>query len=80
MGNKPIFIFQVISLLFIWLLFSGIAIWVINLLRLSTRLHDAPSATIGISIVAIPIFFTLASILTYVFWGLHKYSDREQGK
>ena len=71
MGNKPVFIFQIISLLFIWLLFSGIAIWIINLLRLSARLHDAPSATIGISIVAIPIFFTLASILTYEIGRAH---------
>ncbi|RMF56736.1 MAG: hypothetical protein D6748_12875 [Calditrichaeota bacterium] len=76
MNSKLLFTLQVISLVLIWVLFTGIAIWIGNLLFLSHRLHDAPSATIGISIVAVPIFFTLASVLTYVFWGLQK--DRKE--
>lgn len=78
MNGKWLYILQVISLVFIWVLFIGIGIWVVNLLRLSTRLHDAPSATIGISIVAIPIFLTLASVLTYVFFGLQKHRTSDQ--
>ena len=31
---------------------------------------------IGISIIAIPVFFTLASILTFVFVGFHKEEKR----
>jgi len=77
MNEKLLFSLQVISLVFVWVLFIAIGIWVINLLELSTRLHDAPSATIGISIVAIPIFLTLASVLTYVFIGLRKYRKSE---
>jgi len=77
MNEKLLFTLQVISLVFIWVLFIAIGIWVINLLELSTRLHDAPSATIGISIVAIPIFLTLASVLTYVFIGLRKHRKSE---
>ncbi|HEY5764887.1 MAG TPA: hypothetical protein VIS30_02545 [Candidatus Deferrimicrobiaceae bacterium] len=56
----------------IWLLFIGIAAWIVSLIRESLRLHDAPDASVGISIIAIPVFFTLASILTYVFIGLRK--------
>ena len=33
-------------------------------------LRDVPSAAIGIPLVAIPIFLTLASVVFYVFWGL----------
>ncbi len=70
--SRPIFMAQVISILLIWLLVMGIALWIGNLIYLSIDLKDSVSASVGISIVAIPVFFTLASILTYVFIGLHK--------
>jgi flagellar biosynthesis protein FliP len=72
MNRKLIETLQVISLSFIWMLFTGIAIWIVTLIRESLRLHDAPDASVGISIVAIPVFFTLASVLTYVFIGLRR--------
>lgn len=72
MNRKLIETLQVISLLLIWVLFTGIAIWIVTLIRESLRLHDAPDASVGISIVAIPVFFILASVLTYVFVGLKK--------
>lgn len=71
-GKKGIETLQVISISLIWLLFTGIAVWIVSLIRESLRLHDAPDASVGISIIAIPVFFTLASILTYVFIGLRK--------
>ena len=51
---------------------AGIAVWILNLIKESLRLHDAPDASLGISLVAIPVFFTLSSVLTYVFIGLRK--------
>ncbi len=48
----------------------GIVIWIAHLLRTSWRLHDVPSASIGISMVAIPVFLTLLSVIVYVFLGL----------
>ena len=45
---------------------------IIHLLRLSHRLQDVPSASVGISIVAIPVFLTGAAVLTYVFVGLRR--------
>lgn len=71
-NNKSIFIAQVISLSLIWIFVISISIWIINLISLSLELHDAPGASVGISIVAIPVFITLACVLTFVFIGLQK--------
>jgi hypothetical protein len=63
---------QVVSVAAIWVFVLGISTWVVHLLRLSRRLHDVPSASFGISIVAIPVFLTGAAVLTYVFVGLRR--------
>lgn len=63
---------QVASVAAIWIFVVGISVWIIHLMRLSQALHDVPSASVGISIVAIPVFLTGASVLTYVFVGLRR--------
>jgi hypothetical protein len=65
-------VMQVVSVALIWAFVLGISVWVINLLLLSQRLKDVPSASVGISIVAIPVFLTGAGVLTYVFVGLRR--------
>ena len=72
--KEPIWILwlQVASVIWIWVFVLGISAWIIHLIRLSSRLRDVPSASVGISIVAIPVFLTGASVLTYVFVGLRK--------
>ena len=77
MREKIIVTMQVGSLVLIWLLVVVIGIWVVNLLSLSYELHDVPSATFGISIVTVPVFLTIASVLTYVFIGLQKGKKRK---
>ena len=72
MNKKTIEVLQILSISLIWLLFLGIAVLIVTLIKESLKLHDAPDASVGISIVAIPVFFTLASVLTYVFVGLRK--------
>jgi len=72
MNKKIIEGLQILSISLIWLLFTGIAVWIVTLIKESLKLHDAPDASVGISIVAIPVFFLLASVLTYVFVGLRK--------
>ena len=67
-----IFYLQIASMLWMWVFVLGISGWIIHLLRLSHRLQDVPSASVGISIVAIPVFLTIAAVLTYVFVGLQK--------
>ncbi len=76
MASRPvprwIYFLQVASMLWMWVFVLGISGWIIHLLRLSHRLQDVPSASVGISIVAIPVFMTGAAVLTYVFVGLQK--------
>ncbi len=48
----------------------GIIAWIASLILLSKRLHDVPSASIGISIVTIPIFLILLGVFWYVFLGV----------
>jgi hypothetical protein len=52
------------------LFIGGIITWIAHLIRTAWRLGDIPSASIGISLVAIPVFLTLLSVGFYVFWGL----------
>lgn len=52
------------------LFIGGIVIWIIHLIRTAWRLGDGPSASIAISLVAIPVFLTLLSVILYVFRGL----------
>ncbi len=78
MKNKDmIFALQVASITYIWIFVLGIAIWILNLIRVSYKLQDSFDASLAISIVAIPVFFVLAVILTYVFVGLRKGRKRE---
>lgn len=76
------------------LFIGGVVIWITHLIRTAWRLGDVPSASIGISLVAIPVFLVLLGVVLYVFWGLlgdrgsktsparpaaHRESDRHGG-
>lgn len=49
---------------------GSIVTWIIHLIRTAWRLADVPSASIGISLVAIPVFLVLLGVMISVFWGL----------
>jgi hypothetical protein len=51
----------------------GIIAWISHLIRTAWRLEDVPSASIGISLVAIPVFLTLLGVILYVFWVVLKF-------
>lgn len=52
--------------------FAGVVIlWVGRLIYISWVLEDVFSASIGIALVAVPVFIFLLVIFNYVFWGLH---------
>ena len=53
-----------------FLLVGGIIVWITHLILAAWRLDDVPSASIGISIVAIPIFLVFMGVVFYVFWGV----------
>ena len=59
-----------------WAFVTSITLWIFNLLALSRELLDALGASIAISIVAIPVFLTLACVLTYVFVTLRSEEKR----
>jgi hypothetical protein len=68
--GKIVLGFQLILLASFVLFVGGLIVWITNLIRLSHELQDVPSASIGISIVAIPVFLTLLGVFIYVFFGL----------
>ena len=55
---------------------TSIVLWIAHLIRTAWRLGDVPSASIGISLVAIPVFLTLLGVGLSVFWGLLRGGDR----
>ncbi len=73
-----IYLLQLASIAWIWVFVLGISYWIVHLIRLSHELQDVPSATVGISIVAIPVFWAVALVLTYVFVGMQKEARREE--
>ncbi len=68
--EKIVFGFQLVLLASFVLAVGGIIVWIIHLIRLSHELQDVPSISIGISIVAIPVFLVLLGVFSYVFWGM----------
>jgi len=78
MESPWIYAMQLSSVILMWVFVTGIITWIFNLLRLSIYLKDAQNATLGISLVVIPVFILLASVLTYVFIGMHKKTDEQQ--
>ncbi|MFQ5602435.1 MAG: hypothetical protein ACE5HS_04135 [bacterium] len=76
--NKNIFFLQVASVALIWIFVTGVALWIFNLIRVAHKLNDAFDASVAISIVAIPVFFILASVLTYTFVGMQKGRKRQE--
>src|SRR3990172_6760492 len=71
---------QLAILVLIWIFILGIISWIVGLLRLSLQLGDIPSASIGISLVAIPVFLLLLGVANYVFWGLPAAAEKEASK
>ena len=55
---------------FAFFLVGGIIVWIVHLIRTSWNLDDTLSASIGISLVAIPIFLVFMGVVFYVFWGV----------
>lgn len=70
--SRLIFYTQVASISLIWIFVAGVTWWILTLINVAIKLQDMPDASVGISIVVIPIFIMLASTLTYVFVGLQR--------
>jgi hypothetical protein len=55
-----------------WVFATAITLWVLQLATVAYSLGDAFTASVGITLVALPIFWALAAILTYTFFGLRR--------
>ena len=74
-GERPVSERTVRKLQWLWLvvafgLIGGIITWITHLIRTAWRLGDVPSASIGISLVSIPLFLTMLGVILYVFLGI----------
>lgn len=76
--NDIIFTVQIMSVSLIWLFVTGLTVWIVRILLLSIELNDAPGFSMAISLVAIPVCWILAAVLTYVFVGLRRNRKTEQ--
>ncbi len=72
MNTKLIYAMQIFSIGMIWLFVLSIDSWIIRLLFVAHELNDSLNASVAIGLIAIPLFLTIASVLTYVFVGLHR--------
>jgi hypothetical protein len=72
------FVFQLLSLIGIWVFVLGITAWILRLILVAHRLNDMPGGSVAISIVAIPVFLTGATVLTYVFVGLYRGREKTE--
>ena len=75
MGNRshPVLPFlQYSTVAIMWIFSAAITLWVVQLASVAYSLGDAFTASVGITMVALPIFWALAAILTYTFFGLRR--------
>jgi hypothetical protein len=60
-----------------WVFSAAITLWVLQLASVAYALKDAFTASVGITLIALPVYWALAAILTYTFFGLRRArSDR----
>lgn len=57
---------------------TGIICWIGSLIFLSRKLDDVPSASMAISIIAIPVFLVLLCVFWYVFLGIIRNQEEEE--
>ena len=55
-----------------WIFSAAITLWVVQLASVAYALGDAFTASVAITMIALPIFWALAAILTYTFFGLRR--------
>lgn len=77
MKGKRIFLLQIISIGLIWVFVLAVDIWIASLLFVAHELSDALNASVAIGLLAIPLFLTIAIILTYVFVGLQLHQNHQ---
>jgi len=63
---------QILSIVLMWAFLGGVVTWMVNVVGVSRAQGDALTASVGISMVAVPVYTLVASVLTYVYFGLRR--------
>ncbi len=76
-GNPWVFRIQLAILAGFTLFACAVVVWISRLIYISWVWQDVFSASIGIALVAIPIFVFLLIMFNYVFWGILRGGEKE---
>lgn len=70
--HRVIKLLQYCTVSFMWVFSAAITLWVLQLASVALSLKDAITASMGITLVALPVYWALAAILSYTFFGLQR--------
>jgi hypothetical protein len=65
-------VLQYCTVCVMWVFSAAITLWVLQLASVAYALADAFTASVSITLIALPIYWALAGILTYTFFGLRR--------
>jgi hypothetical protein len=68
---------QNVSIFLMWGFAAGMFVFVPWLVLVAARWNDSPNWSLAISLVALPVYLTVAATLTYVFIGLRRGAPRQ---
>lgn len=71
-SDHVIHFLQYCSVSVMWVFSAAITLWVLQLARVAFSLKDAITASMGITLIILPVYWALAAILTYTFFGLRR--------
>ena len=63
---------QFLSICLMWAFAMGVLVFIVWLVFVAARWHDALNWTLAISLVMAPVYLTVSGTLTYVFIGLKR--------
>jgi hypothetical protein len=63
---------QLLSVLLMWIFLGAAVTWMVNVVRVARSLGDALTASVWISLLAASVYTLVASVLTYVYFGLQR--------
>lgn len=63
---------QYLSICLMWVFAAAVLSFIVWLVVVAVRWHDALNWTVAISLVMTPVYLTVAGTLTYVFIGLKR--------
>ena len=63
-------VLQLITITLMWIFALGVVVFVVWLVFVAARWHDALNWSLVIAVVFLPVYLIVAATLTYVYFGL----------